>query len=143
MSNDKHWRRLLVVLSLSVVIQGSALGVDREADGTAKVRQLIAAGQHREALKQISQNLEANTARDTPASPDRYELLCLRGECLLHLGDRRLAGTAFEQAARAAPEPRMAATPRAMALLIKKSAGNTYKPKSGSAAGIDIIAPDS
>jgi hypothetical protein len=141
MSNTKHQRSRLVVLILSVVIPGSALAADR--DGTSDVRGLVDAGQYREALKQISQHLGANTARDTPASPDRYELLCLKGESLLHLDDRRLAGAAFEQAARAAPDPRMAATPRAMALLIKKSAGNRYKPKGGSATGIDIVAPDS
>jgi hypothetical protein len=59
----------------------------------------------------------------------------LKGESLLQLGQNRYAADAFEEAARHAGEPRLAATARANALLVRKATGHTYKPGGGGAGG--------
>ena len=143
---DKLRRRPPFSLVLAVLAFAAGSGLFSHpvrADGVEDVRRLVDEGKYRDALKQISQQLGAKGGKDATSSPDRYELLCLKGESLLRLGDRAMATSAFEQAARAASEPRAVATPRAMALLVKKSGGNRYKPKNGPAAGIDIVAPES
>src|SRR5688572_14868767 len=58
----------------------------------------FASGDYRSALQKISRLLTGPTAR--PGTPHRYELLLLRGECMLQLKEANFAADAFDAAAR-------------------------------------------
>jgi hypothetical protein len=135
---------LLAGWSLTAAAQEKSGGGGESAlTGVDSVRQRVASGQYQDALRLISQQL-TRTARDKD-NPDRYDLLMLKGESLLQLGQRASAGDAFDQAAKAAPDIRGTALARANALLVRSAPNNKYKPKSGGASAqpIDILNPES
>jgi hypothetical protein len=78
-------------------------------------------------------------------SVERYDLLMLRGECLLRLKQRNAALPAFEAAAAVTKGRRdvaRTATATATAVLVRESPDLTYKPKGRSdRSGIDVVEP--
>jgi hypothetical protein len=78
-------------------------------------------------------------------SPERYDLLMMRGECLLRLKQRPAAAEAFEAAAAVMKNrrdlPRVASA-TSLAVLVKASPDLTYRSKKhASSSGIDIVEP--
>jgi hypothetical protein len=100
-------------------------------------------GEYPACLKKISGLLSSRSLK--PDSPERYDLLMLRGECMLKLKQRQAAAQAFDAAAlgmKAGGDlPRVAAA-TALATLVKASPDLTYEPKSHpDLAGIDVVEP--
>ncbi len=100
-------------------------------------------GDYAGCLKKISGLLSSKSVRND--SPERYDLLMLRGECMLKLKQRQAAAQAFDAAALGMKArgdlPRVAAA-TALATLVKASPDLVYKPKSHpDLAGIDIVEP--
>ena len=102
----------------------------------ADLKQMHDAGEYRICLQQIARVLQL---RGDPARPyDRYALLLLRGDCLLHLGNPTTALEAYADAEKST-EPAQLAEARATALLIRSSAGLQFMPKPpADGAPIDI-----
>jgi hypothetical protein len=123
---------ILIVGCLTLRGQSSA-----PADSVASVQALVDQGQYRPALKQIATMLPGAQQTDPASQQDRFDLLMMRGECLLQLGMRADAVMAFNSAGRAAPSPPAAAIARATEVLIRRSTNNLYKP-AGGGPGIDI-----
>ena len=102
-------------------------------------------GDYPACMRKVSALLSSKAARAD--SPERYDLLMLRGECMLRLKQRVQAADTFEAAAKAMKTKRdlpRAATATAMAVLAKSSAPDlTYKPKgSGGGSSLSIVEPD-
>src|SRR4051794_3281569 len=87
-------------------------------------------GDYPACLRKIAVLLPSKPVKSDPA--DRYDLLMLRGECLLRLKQRQPATDAFESAAAVMKKhtdlPK-AASATALAVLVKASPDLTYKPK--------------
>src|SRR5688572_6136629 len=147
MNDMTPWLKLFVV---SLIATSCAIGAARAADppygppaseAVQTAEQMVAAGQYNEALQFVAKHLTQGT-RDAK-SPERYQLLMIRGEALVRSNKASLAGSAFDQAVRAAPDGRSAALARANVLLIKASPSGKYTPKSPGAEAIDIANPES
>ena len=93
---------LVPFLLLLFVVHGVATAA---APTMAQVRETYDAGQYQPTLKSIAQCL----ALKGPAADgyDRYELLTLKGECLVRLKSLAYAADAFEDAHAAVPECRL------------------------------------
>jgi hypothetical protein len=103
------------------------------------------AGDYAGCLRKISALLSSKSLK--PDSPERYDLLMLRGECMLRLKQRQPAAQAFQAAASGMKArgdlPRVAAA-TALATLVKASPDLTYRPKGQpDRAGIDVVEPAS
>ena len=78
--------------------------------------------------------------------PQRYELLMLKGESLVHLHDKFGAVTAFKAAGKVAGDVQQLAAARANALVVQRSSGGKFTPRYGGGSGngrIDIVPPES
>jgi hypothetical protein len=100
-------------------------------------------GDYAACLKKLSGLLSSRSLKAD--SPERYDLLMLRGECMLKLKQRQAAAQAFDAAATGMKArgdlPRVAAA-TALSTLVKASPDLTYKPKNHpDLAGIDVIEP--
>jgi hypothetical protein len=117
---------------------GTALAAPPTAD---EIRVQAAAGNHSAALGLISQAL---TLKGPAAEGvDRYELLMLKGESLLQLGQAKYAADAFEDASEATNQPVQSATAKAGEVIIRRSLFLKYVPKTGpDTAPIDIKPPE-
>jgi hypothetical protein len=84
---------------------------------------------------------------DAAAQYDRHEVLVLKAESHLRLGDAEPAAKAFDEAAAvASDEPAAAALDRATALLARRARQNVYRPRSPSPAvsageGLSLLDP--
>jgi hypothetical protein len=95
------------------------------------------AREYRTCLQQVARLLALRG--ELAAHYDRYALLLLRGDCLLHLEDRATALEAYTEAM-TSPEPRQLAEARAMTRLIAGSTGLAFNPKfPPDAPAIDIV----
>ena len=106
------------------------------------------AGSYQDALRKISLIISSpnSMVRPAPASPERYDLLMLRGESALALKQRTLAIDSFNSAFRSARTEQDIARPaRAYALitLTKGSPGFKYPAGGAKEGGIDIVSPGS
>jgi hypothetical protein len=137
------------VVVAAVVLLGSAGALLWAADAAAparsatsapagpavtEARRLVDAAKYKEALELIAKELSAT--RRLQGGGDMQELLFLRGETLLRMGNNVPAADAFDKAARAAagatpPDVRAAALARANALLARKSPKAQYRPPGG------------
>src|SRR3954464_9036787 len=92
------------------------------------LRDMYAATQYRICVQQVARVLNLKT----PAAQeyDRGELLALRGDCLLNLGDRACATKAYTEAQKSG-NPDVWCHARAMELLVKSG---KYRPKPAAAA---------
>lgn len=104
-----------------------------------ELQQMYDAGQFHICLQQIARVLPGSARPGS--SHDRFQLMLLRGECLMRLGARPDAYRAF-QAAQASPETKTALTARANVLVIEASNRFSYTPPGGGQP-IDIQDPSS
>lgn len=112
--------------------------------GTEEARASFEAGDYPACLRKVASLLSSNAVKRD--SPERHDLLMLRGECLLRLKQRGPAAEAFEKAAAVTKGrgdlPRTA-NAAAFAALVKASPDLKYKPKSGSrGSAIDVVEPE-
>ena len=114
---------LIAILSVTSIANAQATRV-RTASG-AELRQMHDAGQYRICLQQIARILRLANAEKTY---DRYDLLLLRGDCLLHLEDPATAKFAYAAAAKS-PVAEQAREARATLLLLQRSSKMTYVPR--------------
>jgi hypothetical protein len=101
-------------------------------------------GDYQASLRKTSALLSSTPAKSN--SPERYDLLMLRGESLLRLKQRAPAADAFAAAAAVMKNRRdlpRAASATSLAVLAKAASPDlTYKPKkSGDRTGINIVEP--
>ena len=98
---------------------------------------LMNAGKYKEALQSIAKST-ATMTRDSDRD-QQYQLLMLKGECLLQTGSYGAATTAFDAAAKSATDAKQIAPARANALLIRAAQAGKYRPRTGNAQPIDIV----
>jgi hypothetical protein len=108
-----------------------------------EIQKLYDDKQNAEALRAISR---VTSLRQIPAEYDKYALFTLKAECHLRLRQQPLAVDGFEKAADATESEADRCVASATALLLKKSSGFAYKPKSGPDGKppqpIDVIEPE-
>ncbi|HZN67752.1 MAG TPA: hypothetical protein VFB66_20870 [Tepidisphaeraceae bacterium] len=102
------------------------------------------AGDYPACLRKVASQLSSNTVKRD--SPERHDLLMLRGECLVRLKQRTPAAEAFEKAAAVTKGrgdlPRTA-NATALAALVKASPDLKYTPKARSGGpAIDVANPE-
>lgn len=112
---------------------GAAAGEGRLAT-REELRQIHDAGQYRICVQQIGRVLRAGNAGQ---SYDQYDLLLLRGDCLLHLEDPASAQLTYSAAAKS-PVAAQSREGRAMAFLLESSARMAYRPRDHRDAGDGI-----
>jgi hypothetical protein len=95
---------------------------------TAQLWELHAAKQYRLCLQQAVR--ASNLTGEMGKKYDKYELMLLRGDCLLHLEDPESALNIFE-AARKSPNSRQAIEASATVQVIKRSPLMKFRPKAG------------
>jgi hypothetical protein len=112
---------------------------------TAAAHAAFDKGDYRGCLGTISKLLTNSDYKSD--SPERFDLLMLRGECFLRLKQKPGAQAAFEAAAkmmRKQEDVQRCAAATALASLVKASTpALVYVPKKGGADGVDIIEPAS
>jgi hypothetical protein len=119
-----HAKIVLILMGvLSVPLQASAQVNAGRLATPQELRQFHDAGQYLFCVQQIARVLRADSAGK---HYDRYDLLLLRGDCLLHLEDPGSALLAYS-AASASPVAKQARQARAMAFLLRGSTGMTYQ----------------
>lgn len=108
----------------------------------AQLQEKFKAGDYRGTLAGISQALALKPGSDE--GYDRYELLMLKGECLVQLNSASYAVHAFDDAREATDDAAKKAQARANELIFRSAAGLKYSPRSGAdRAAIDVKAPES
>src|SRR4051794_1703465 len=85
-------RRIILALVVCLGLSASA-HAELTVDDAKKD---LEAGQYRQCLQKVSKLLVARTAQQD--SPDRYDLLLMRGECLLQMKQASGAEAAFNSA---------------------------------------------
>jgi hypothetical protein len=133
-----RWAALLALAACVLAPISTALAAPPTAD---EIRAQAAAGNHSAALGMIAQAL---TLKGPAADGiDRYELLMLKGESLLQLGQPKYAADAFEDASEVATEPAKRAAAKANDVIVRRSPVMKYVPKTGpDTAPIDIKSPE-
>jgi hypothetical protein len=107
----------------------------------------FAAGQYQACLAKISRLLSPGISKPDPMT--RYDLLMLRGECMMQMKQPMMAADTYDSAystMKTQGDVQRAAAAKAMVVLIKASSAGTYKPRAATSNGtdaIDIIAPES
>jgi hypothetical protein len=150
--NRTRWAVLLLV-SICWSAAAAAPNKDAPLPTSKDLRDMHDAGQYRTCLQQIARLMRAggtpNTSADAKAL-ERFDLLLLRGDCLIHLEDPATAKLAYA-AVKDSPDPKQSQEARATLLLLTRSVKVVYTPKtpaaaadSGTAAGdgINITAHD-
>ena len=107
-------------------------------------RAAFASGDYPACLRKTSALLSSKAFKAD--SPERYDLLMLRGECLLRLKQRGPAAASFEAAANMMKKQRdlaRAVDATSLAVLIKASPDLAYRPKAQKdASGISVLEPE-
>jgi hypothetical protein len=124
-----------MVLTLAFAPRPRAGKDDGRLPTAAELRQMRDAGQYHICLQQIGRVLRLGGGAGK--GYDRYDLLLLRGDCLLHLEDPATAKLAFAAAAQS-PVAEQARAGRATALLIQRSTKMTSVPRVGNDTGDGI-----
>lgn len=130
------WVLSLVIGAISLTPSAGATAEEGRLATRAELSQMHGAGEYRICLQQIGRILRSG---NVDKNYDRYDLLLLRGDCLLHLEDPDTALIAFAAAAKS-PAPEQAREGRATALLLQRSTRMTYVPRDegGTADGISL-----
>src|SRR4051794_21520975 len=145
MNAGTRTRTLFVVFIAVAGLTNAFQGVARAAPATIEdARADFSSGNYPASLRKTSTLLSSTAAKSN--SPERYDLLMLRGECLLRLKQRAPAADAFTAAAGIMKNRRdlpRAASATSLAVLAKAASPDlTYKPKkSGDRTGVNIIEP--
>ncbi len=114
--------------------------VRAESPAVQEAKQLMVAGQYPEALKSIAASLNGATKETDPG--ERYQLLMLKAESLLHTGSFDLAAAAFDSAAYTATDHQAIIVARADAVLVRASPQGKYRADAAEEP-IDIVNPES
>ena len=139
--------KLIAITTSAVVCLTTCLLVAAEPPSPAVEEALgfLESGNYTACLRKIGIQLSAtNAAR--PGTVDRFELLMLRGECLLRMRQPASAAAAYDAAAASMKTSRdvaRVATATALSTLAKASPQLSYTPKAVGAAPIDIVNPES
>ena len=131
---------VLAVLGGILFITSRSAGAD-SPDPISDAQQKLDAGQFKDAITVVTQALTRTRPDDDSAQ--RAQLLTIKGEALLRMGQTATAASTFDMAVKSAPDVRTAALARANGLLIRAASQGKYRPKSGGAQPIDIIDPES
>src|SRR5688500_609273 len=135
---------LLAAVLLAAVTPAAAQSAPQSApQGFEDAQADYASGDYAACLRKVAARLNSNAVKRD--SPERYDLLMLRGECLLRLKQRAPAAESFEKAAAVTKGhgdlPRTA-NATALAALVKASPDLKYTPKSRSGgSAIDVAGP--
>jgi hypothetical protein len=136
-------RTLLISLTVVIHAVSGVLAQPAPRSSVEEARADFEAGDYRGCLKKVSALLPSRIKRD---ATERYDLLMLRGECLMRL-KQRAAADAFDAAAAAMKDRRdlpRAAQATSLAVLVKASPDFKYRQRGRSeGSGIDIIDPSS
>lgn len=142
--NVGHRTRTPFVLFVAIV--GLAVAPHRVAAADATLddaRADFASGDYAACLRKSATLISSNAVKSDPAQ--RYDLLLLRGECLLRIKQRPAAIEAFNAAAAVMKNKRdldKAASATSLAVLVKASPDLTYKSKQHSdRPGINVVEP--
>ena len=138
-------RALVIALYAAACLVAAAQAAAQSSPpkGLDDARAAFDSGDYQACLRKVASLLSSNTVKRD--SPERYDLLMLRGECLVRLKQRTPAAEAFEKASAVTKGhgdlPRTA-NATALAALVKASPDLKYKPKSRSeGSAIDIVEP--
>jgi hypothetical protein len=135
---NTHFQRMILAVSVTLCLVATTGATTR---APSEAQKAFDAGEYRQALRDISKGLSLTAPEPTPN--EKYELLMLRGDSLLRLGERAYACDAFGAATDAAPDFSSAATAKATAVLITLSGGPAYRPTRGQGEPIPIAPPES
>jgi hypothetical protein len=143
--NRMRWV-MMVLLLLAGRPAGAAAPKDSAPLPTAKdLRDMHDAAQYRACLQQIARLMRAGGTPGASADAkalERFDLLLLRGDCLIHLEDPATAKLAYA-AVKDSPDPRQSQEARALMLLLNRSVKVVYTPRAGgNGDGINITAHD-
>jgi hypothetical protein len=141
--HNLRWVRSLALALVAAPCVLTPISAAAAAPPTAdEIRVQAAAGNHSGALGLIAQAL---TLKGPAADGiDRYELLMLKGQSLLQLGQPKYAADAFEDASEVATnDPSKSATAKANEVIVRRSPVMKYVPKTGpDTTPIDIKSPE-
>jgi hypothetical protein len=139
-------KRILLTLLTTCAALHLCLTYANAAAVPDDLQALFDVGQYKPLLPKLNATLAKTPTSD---SADRYSLLLLKGETLLHLKASSSAQDAFTAAALVAPDKDSISTAKATANLLKHSAAGKYQPKTRPAdspalpSAIDILDPAS
>jgi hypothetical protein len=133
------WVLPAVIGVISLLPGAIALADEGRLATPAELRQMRDAGQYRICLQQIGR---VRRSRNVDKEYDRYDLLLLKGDCLLHLDDPATAQLAYAAAARS-PVAQQAREGRATVLLLQRRTKMTYQSRGGGAEGISLAGKES
>jgi hypothetical protein len=134
---------LCLIAVFATLVAPRGLAAPAQQLSVADAQADLNAGDYPGCLRKISTLLASSSMKSD--SPERYDLLMLRGECMLNLKQPIAAASAFEAASVVGKNqtdlPKIASA-EANSVLIKAARGMQYKPKSASPGdpGIDIVA---
>ena len=124
------------VKTFCLLVLGLALTVRGEAPSIADIQKSMSDGQFTPALKQIAQALAVRDAAN------KYDLLMLKGECLLNVKSPSYAAQSFRAAMKEAPDFPKANVALANAIISEKSPKLAYTSRSApKSEPIDIVSP--
>ena len=132
---------------LALIVGAHATAQTRPADAAPssdELRRLFDERKYQDVVRHVVKVLQLKG--ESAASYDRYEMLVLKAESHLRLGDAEPAAKAFDEAADLAADPAAAAKDRATALLVRRAKQNVYRPKTTSSStaageGLSIVDP--
>jgi hypothetical protein len=149
MSRTAHLKYRIYPLLFAFVFSTATRALAQQApvqpDALAAAKQAFDAGKYQDAVTTIARELARNLeVRNPGPSPQRYQLLMLKGESFLRLNERISAADAFAQARTSAADPGQAAMAVANSLLARESPNNKYvSTRNRTAPPIDILDPAS
>src|SRR4051812_48364872 len=136
---------LCLIAVFATLVAPRGLAAPAQQLSVADAQADLNAGDYPGCLRKISTLLASSSMKSD--SPERYDSLMLRGECMLNLKQPIAAASAYEAASvvgKSQTDLPKIASAEAMAVLIKAARGMQYKPKSASPGdpAIDIVAPE-
>ena len=146
MKNTRPLRLILSCVVMVAILAPVLRAAPAPQVSIGDAQSAYSAGEYQDCLRKISTLLSSTSIK--PGSTERYDLLMMRGECMLKMKQPVAAATAFDAAANIRKNqvdlPRIA-NAEAMQALVKASKGLKYKPRNSPPGdeGIDIVAPDS
>jgi hypothetical protein len=136
-----EFQRSIVGISAALCLVATTFAAAQaKADAVAEARKAFDTGAYRQALTEISKGLSVIAPEPTP--DEKYQLLMLRGESLLRMGEWAYARDAFNTATNATTDLPKAARAKASAVLIVLAGGAVYQPAGGAAEPIPIVPQD-
>ena len=139
---------VVAMILLIIITATRALAQTRPSEtpppSMADLQRMFDAREYQDVVRHVLKVLSLKG--DAAAGYDRHELLRLKGESHLRLGDAEPAAKAFDDAAVVATDEATAALDRATALLARRARQNVYKPKTTSSAvgageGLPLLDP--